>query len=68
MKWREDVVFIPKLGYKRVIIQGYDDIVEVVDCLDKGFVKRIIDEHNETIDKNSEKWIYEGIEIARNNK
>ena len=67
MKWREEIVFIPRRGNKRAIVQGYDDVVVFVDCLDKDFVKRIIDKHNAAIDENSEKWVYEGISIMRKN-
>ena len=67
MEWREELIFIPRQGYRRAIIQGYDEIVVYVDNLDKDFVKGIIDKHNNAINKNSEKWIYEGISIMRKN-
>lgn len=64
MEWREEMIFIPKYGYRRAIVQ-HGEIIEFVDCLDKLFVKKIIDAHNKGINKTMEIWIKKGVEIAQ---
>lgn len=68
MYWEEDIVLIPKFGYKRAIVRENGEIVELVDCLDKNFVKKIIDTHNKAIDRTMEIWVKEGVKIAKGYK
>lgn len=65
MDWSYEVIEVNNEYHKVIYNSKLKEIIAIVDNLDKDFVQIIIDKHNESIDVEFEKGIYEGIDIAK---